>query len=236
MDGIFGWLGDHGAHQDLIRHMGDAARLSQESTPHTHSTPQLGVAAASRFGKAVLHVENGLAVALNGRPRFLDDDLSADLYEDICLFAEKAGYQQYEISNFARNGRFALHNLKYWQDQLFIGFGPGAHGMTGRGRYANLDNLEDYEQAIGEDRLPFQLFTEMTPMTRFKDALIMGLRLVRGIDLDSFGRRYQVDAKAFVMETIGDLQPAGLFVVDRDNVFLTRRGRLLSNVVFSRWV
>jgi oxygen-independent coproporphyrinogen III oxidase len=166
----------------------------------------------------------------------LDEDLSADLYEDICLFAEKAGYQQYEISNFARNGRFAVHNLKYWQDQRYIGFGPGAHGMTGRARYANFDDLEDYEQAIGEDRLPQQLLTEMTPMTRFKDALIMGLRLVKGIDLDLLGKRYQVDARAFVIETIGDLQPADLFVLDRDNLVLTPRGRLLSNVVFSRWV
>lgn len=166
----------------------------------------------------------------------LDDDLSADLYEDICLFAEEAGYQQYEISNFARNGRFALHNLKYWQDQLYIGFGPGAHGMTGRGRYANLDNLEDYEQTIGEDRLPFQSLTEMTPITRFKDALIMGLRLVKGIDLGLLGKRYQVDARTFVRETIGDLEPAGLFVLGGDTLVLTPKGRLLSNVVFSRWV
>ncbi|MGO9571971.1 MAG: radical SAM family heme chaperone HemW [Desulfomonilaceae bacterium] len=166
----------------------------------------------------------------------LDDDLSADLYEDICLFAETAGYQHYEISNFARNRRFALHNLKYWQDRLYIGCGSGAHGMTGRGRYANLENLEDYEQAVGEDRLPFQSLTEMTPMTRFKDALIMGLRLVNGIDLELLGKRYQVDALAFVMDTIGDLEPAGLFVLDRDNLVLTSRGRLLSNVVFSRWV
>src|SRR5208337_2355345 len=103
----------------------------------------------------------------------LDDDLSADLYEDICLFAESAGYQHYEISNFARNGRFALHNLKYWQDRIYIGFGPGAHGMTGRHRYANLENLEEYEQTIRENRLPFATLSELTPETRFKDALIM---------------------------------------------------------------
>jgi oxygen-independent coproporphyrinogen III oxidase len=187
----------------------------------------------------LLELKSGTKLASmirDGQMPPLDEDLSADLYEDICLFAEKAGYQQYEISNFARNGRFALHNLKYWQDQRYIGFGPGAHGMTGRARYANLDDLEDYDQAIGEGRLPFQSLTEMTPMTRFKDALIMGLRLVKGIDLDLLGKRYQVDAGAFVMETIGDLQPADLFVLERDNLVLTPRGRLLSNVVFSRWV
>jgi oxygen-independent coproporphyrinogen-3 oxidase len=187
----------------------------------------------------LLELKSGTKLASmihDGQMPPLDDDLSADLYEDICLFAEKAGYQQYEISNFARKGRFALHNLKYWQDQRYIGVGTGAHGMTGRERYANLDDLEDYQQAIREDRLPLQSLTEMTPMTRFKDALIMGLRLVKGIDLDSLGKRYHVDARSFVIETIGDFQAAGLFELERDSLVLTPKGRLLSNVVFSRWV
>ena len=76
MDGIFGWLGDHGAHQDLIRHMGRAACLSPEGLLHEHSSQMLGVAACSRFGKADIHVENGLAATLTGRPVFLDDELA----------------------------------------------------------------------------------------------------------------------------------------------------------------
>ena len=76
MDGIFGWLGDHGAHQDLIKHMARAANLSPEGLLHTHSSQMLGVAASSRFGKAWIHVENGLAATLTGRPTFLDDELA----------------------------------------------------------------------------------------------------------------------------------------------------------------
>jgi oxygen-independent coproporphyrinogen III oxidase len=176
------------------------------------------------------------SMILDGHVPPLDDDLSADLYEDICSFAENAGYQHYEISNFARNGLFALHNLKYWQDQIYIGTGPGAHGMTGRHRYANLENLEEYRKAVHENKLPFGSLAQLTPAIRFKDALIMGLRLVKGIDLELLGKRYQVDAHAFVMETVGDLQSAGLFVFEEDYLILTPKGRLLSNVVFSRWV
>ena len=76
MNGIFGWLGDHGAHQDLLRHMGGATCLSPQSELHEHSNPMLGVAACSRFSKADIHVENGLAATLYGRPRFLDDELA----------------------------------------------------------------------------------------------------------------------------------------------------------------
>ncbi len=77
MDGIFGWLGEHGAHQDLIRHMAKAARLSPASALDSQASPAFGVAGASRFGKAGLHVEDGLAVACFGRPRFDDAELAA---------------------------------------------------------------------------------------------------------------------------------------------------------------
>ncbi len=76
MDGIFGWLGDYGAHQELIRHMGRAGCLSPEGLLQEHSSQMLGIAACSRFGKADIHVENGLAAAVHGRPRFLDEELA----------------------------------------------------------------------------------------------------------------------------------------------------------------
>ncbi|MGB6063994.1 MAG: radical SAM family heme chaperone HemW [Desulfomonilaceae bacterium] len=176
------------------------------------------------------------AMIRDGRIPPLDDDLSADLYEDICQFAKEAGYEHYEISNFARNGLLARHNLKYWQDQIYVGFGPGAHGMTGHHRYANIEDLERYAEIVHRNRLPFASRAELTPMIRFKDSLIMGLRLVKGIDLEFLGKRYSVDARTFVVNTIGDLEPAGLFILNGHNLALTPRGRLLSNVVFSRWV
>ena len=76
MDGIFGWLGDHGAHQELIQHMAQAGNPAPESPLHAHSSQLLGLAAGSRFGKADIHVENGLAAALMGRPHFIDDELA----------------------------------------------------------------------------------------------------------------------------------------------------------------
>lgn len=76
MDGIFGWLGDHSTHQELIGHMAQAGHPSAENRVHTHSSQLLGIAARSRFGKADIHVENGLAAALMGRPRFDDGELA----------------------------------------------------------------------------------------------------------------------------------------------------------------
>lgn len=187
----------------------------------------------------LLEVKEGTALDVSIRAGSVpapDDDLAADLYEAICSMAEESGYEQYEISNFARGGKFALHNLKYWQDAVFLGLGPGAHGMTGRRRYANLSDLDSYDSSIRQGRLPLATVTELTALSRFKDAMIMGLRLVRGVNLSILGDRYGIDAAAFVDETIGDLESAGLFQIQSEVLTLTPRGRLLSNVIFSRWV
>ena len=164
----------------------------------------------------------------------VDDDLCADMYEEICSHLKSTGYTQYEISNFSEKGRESLHNLKYWQDCVYIGLGAGAHGMTGRIRYANHEDLEEYMREIDRHRLPERTVTSLTPETRFKDALIMGLRLTRGLDLAALGDAYGVDARAFVMETLADLANEDLFVLVGNVLKLTPRGRLLSNIVFSR--
>jgi len=165
-----------------------------------------------------------------------DEDLTADMYEDIREITAKAGFEHYEISNFALPGCHARHNMKYWQDELFVGLGMAAHGMTGRHRYANADNMTDYDAALSRASRPFSSIEALTPETRFKDALIMGLRLVKGLDLADLNRRYQVDSVAFVKETAGDLEAASLLVLNGARAYLTDRGRLLSNMVFSRWV
>ena len=108
--------------------------------------------------------------------------------------------------------------------------------MTGRNRYVNVENLDNYARFLHEAKTPFSSLTELTAEIRFKDALIMGTRLVEGIDLQLLGERYKVDAESFVKSTIGDLSDSGLFEIDRNRLILSPRGRLLSNIVFSRWV
>jgi len=165
-----------------------------------------------------------------------DDDLAADLYDDVRKQLTKAGYVHYEISNFARAGCFSKHNLKYWQDAVFVGLGPGAHGMTGRHRYANVYDFGAYVNRLDRGLLPFGSVTPLTPWGRFKDSLIMGARLVEGLDLKRLGQRYGIDAVEYVESTAGDLREAGLFVLEGGMLTLTDRGRLISNTLFARWV
>jgi oxygen-independent coproporphyrinogen-3 oxidase len=174
-------------------------------------------------------------IALGKTPP-MDDDLAADMYEELCRVTEQHGYEQYEISNFALPGCRSRHNLKYWQDVPFLGLGPAAHGLTGRVRYAHCEDVSAYIRAISAGELPFSTFTKLAPEERFKDALIMGLRLVEGIDLVELSNRYRTNAQTFVTSTIGDLIESGLLSIVEDRLQLTRHGRLLSNEVFVRWI
>lgn len=171
-----------------------------------------------------------------GKESPLDEDLAADMYELTCGLVCSAGYKQYEISNFSKDGLQCRHNLKYWQDEIYVGIGPGAHGMTGQHRYENVHEFVDYRALVAKGELPTASLTRLDPMTRFTDALIMGSRLTQGIDLAHLGQRYSLDAVAFVTRTAGDLEKAGLFIVKGKRLQLTPRGRLLSNILFSRWV
>ena len=113
MDGIFGWLGDHGAHQDLIKHMGRAANLSPDGLLRAHSSQMLGVAACSRFGKADIHVENGLAATLTGRPIFLDDELAFIAHDQSPAVAVAHGWVRFgEKLPTLMRGNFAFAVLE----------------------------------------------------------------------------------------------------------------------------
>jgi len=121
MDGIFGWLGEHGAHQDLIRHMGQAARLASNAPLQEHSSPMLGVAGASRFGKAATHVEDSLAAALFGRPRFLDDELAAIARSQNAAVAVARGWLRFgEKLPTLMQGNFAFAVLDPSKQQAFL--------------------------------------------------------------------------------------------------------------------
>jgi oxygen-independent coproporphyrinogen-3 oxidase len=170
-----------------------------------------------------------------GRVAAPDDDLQAEMYEMVCEQIGSNGYIQYEISNFSLPGYESRHNLKYWTDRVFMGLGSAAHGMTGQVRYINHERLTEYEAALRSRCLPEQRIA-FSPEIRFREALIMGLRLTGGLDLRALGLRYEIDAETFVRTTVGQFEDAGLLCFDHGRVMLTPRGRLLSNLVFSAWV
>jgi oxygen-independent coproporphyrinogen-3 oxidase len=147
---------------------------------------------------------------------------------------ERAGYAQYEISNVARPGRASRHNLKYWQDGAWLGFGCGAHSTDAGVRRRNVAGTSDYVERIGAGLSVAAERRVLTPDERIEDAVFTGLRLAEGIDLPAFGVRYGVDLLARFGHAIGPFLDAGLLRHADGRLALTRDGMLLSNELFSQ--
>lgn len=162
-----------------------------------------------------------------------DEELVTQFYtEAVSQFAE-LGYQQYEISNFARPARQSRHNLKYWTNQPFIGFGCGAYSYFGGKRWGNERNVARYAERIGKLQQAIDYCSDLTQKESEEEALFLGLRLTNGIPLPEFQTRFGADLRERYRAQIAHLQEAGLVEFTSDHLRLTPQGRLLSNEVFT---
>jgi oxygen-independent coproporphyrinogen-3 oxidase len=165
------------------------------------------------------------------------DDDAATMYLDGLARLEAAGYEQYEISNVARPSRRARHNIKYWQDGEWLGFGCGAHSTRHGIRWRNVAATMDYIARIGEGADVVAERRAMDAEERLEDALFTGLRLVAGIDLETIAARYGVDVWSRYGAELQRAVDAGLLLHEpRRRLALTRRGMLLANEVMAVFI
>jgi len=172
-----------------------------------------------------------------------DDDLTAEMYRMICEATGTAGYDHYEISNFALaakgNEVSALrskHNLKYWTGAPFYGVGCGAHSYDGRSRWVNTLKTESYIESVAKNGHAIAERLDLSEGDRAAEALFMGLRLKEGISLDEFHSEYGVDVIERFSADLPRLADAGLIEKSGGRLALTPAGRLLSNEVFVSFV
>jgi oxygen-independent coproporphyrinogen-3 oxidase len=166
-----------------------------------------------------------------------DDDLAAEMYEMAEAELARAGYVHYEISNWARPGFECQHNLVYWRNQPYLGLGAGAHSWFAGRRWANVRVPRIYVEKIERGRLPVAASEEIGPALEMAETAILGLRLVEeGIDFDAFRTRFGAGFTDVYGREVEDLVNLGLLEAMPDRVRLTRRGRLLGNQVFQRFL
>ncbi len=164
------------------------------------------------------------------------DDEAADMYLWAMERFDGAGFGQYEISNVARPGRRSRHNLKYWQDGAWIGFGCGAHSTRGAWRWRNVASTTDYVDRVqrGDD-----IAAERRPRPAEEqagDALFTGLRLTEGVDVDVVGARYGLDLWSRYADELERQRLGGRVEIDGHRVRLTRTGMLVANDVMALFV
>ncbi|MBI2833671.1 MAG: radical SAM family heme chaperone HemW [Acidobacteria bacterium] len=164
------------------------------------------------------------------------DEDAADMYVAAMERLEGAGYRQYEISNVARPGRVARHNLKYWTDGEWLGFGSGAHSTRQGARWRNVSRTEDYIERIRGAVDPTADRRVLSKDERLEEALFTALRLVEGVDLAAVGQTYGVDVWSRYGDRLGPFVDAGLLVHEPERLRLTRRGMLLASEVMAVFV
>ena len=179
-----------------------------------------------------------------------DDDLAADMYEMAMDYLGDAGYEHYEISNWCFPNMRSEHNLGYWQNSHYIGIGPGAHSHLDGSRFWNVKSPRAYVNAIRhagntqESAFPnvargsvaIADVETISDSTRMSETMMLGLRLREGVSLAEFRQRFKLDLQDAYEHEVTDLINLGLIEVVDNSLRLTRRGRLLGNEVFQRFV
>ena len=158
------------------------------------------------------------------------------MYDMLMNAMSTHGYRQYEISNFARPGYESRHNMTYWRNESYYGIGAGAHGYVNGERHVNAGPVQQYIQLVQERGLPRIEQFAVTAEEQMEDHMIMGLRMMSGVDEAGFSARFGVPLTDVFADSITDLIKAGLLERVNGHVRLTKRGIPLGNEVFARFL
>ncbi len=160
------------------------------------------------------------------------EEVNAQMYLECKDFLMQSGFNHYEISNFAKSGFESKHNLSYWHNKEYFGFGAAAHGYVNKIRYSNQVSLEDYIK----NPLKKEFCEELSNADIIKEAIILGLRTSDGLNLDEFKADYDFDLIKHYKTVINKYIDYKLLILENDYLKLSPEGFLLSNNVLSEFL
>ncbi len=163
-----------------------------------------------------------------------DEDLCADMYEYADEQLCAAGYENYEISNWALPGHHSRHNLTYWQNLPYIGMGAGAYSTFKGRRFSNILDPMEYIKAVNAHRLPEADSERVEREQEMSETAFLALRTAMGLHLPTFEQRFSLPFADFAGNRLQPVEEAGLLEHEEEWLRLSKRGRLLGNEVFLR--
>lgn len=167
---------------------------------------------------------------------FFDDEREAELYAIAIERLRSAGYEHYEISNFARPGHRCAHNCNYWANGEYVGLGVGAASYRGGVRSVHTRSLQTYVAAAIDGRpIPAQA-ERLEGRRRVGEAIMLALRTAQGVSLPAFKERYGIDVMTEYAPVVARFANTGFLERVGDNVRLTPRGRFLANDVCGAFI
>lgn len=160
------------------------------------------------------------------------DDNMVEFFEALLKTLTEAGFEHYEVSNFALPGFACEHNMVYWRNIPYLAFGVGAHRYVGGVRSANFKSLARYMREYMGDEMREEIGDE----TRIKEAIMLGLRMRRGIDISSFEQQYGVNLAEEFERQIAKLKSGGFVEFDGKQLRISDAGVLMSNAILSEFM
>ncbi|MGB8322809.1 MAG: radical SAM family heme chaperone HemW [Candidatus Acidiferrum sp.] len=191
-------------------------------SPQHVSIYMMEIDEGSRLGLEVL--QSGSRYSARDLPA---EEEMAEFYENAQHELKAAGYEQYEISNWAKPGFASKHNLKYWRREPYLGFGAGAHSYSGTQRWANMHDAAAYAAAIAAGKTAIESVDKVTPESALEEELFLGLRQLAGINLGRIQKQYNVD----LADRVSRLSSAGMVECEGDVVRLVPGKLSISNEV-----
>lgn len=164
------------------------------------------------------------------------EELDREMYHWAVDYLAEKGYEQYEISNFAKKGKQSRHNRIYWQAEEYLGMGLGAHSYMDGERFHNRYDLQEYIDAEGEVSLLKEDVEVITEEDALAEFMFLGLRLTEGVSFARFRERFGQEMKNIYGRQIEELVKDGLLKEDEIGIRLTVRGVDISNVVFEKFL
>ncbi len=164
------------------------------------------------------------------------EDAEASMYRLLMEEMAGHGYKQYEISNFAKDGYESIHNITYWNNEEYYGFGAGAHGYVNGNRRSNFGPLKKYMEPLAEGSLPLLDNHKVTQTEQMEEELFLGLRKNSGVSLSAFREKYNQEIEKLFANELKELLDRGLISMDNGYLKLTYNGRFLGNEVFQSFI
>lgn len=171
-----------------------------------------------------------------GKLRLSGEDHEAKMYEMVMDEMERHGYTQYEISNFSKGDNESRHNLTYWNNEEYYGFGAGAHSYVNGERIQNVGPLKQYFNKIDETGFPYLDVHVVTEKEKMEEELFLGLRKTKGVSKMAFRNKFNVEMNQVFAKQLQNNQEQGLLEESDGYVRLTRKGKLLGNEVFQSFL
>ncbi len=175
-------------------------------------------------------------MAHEGTLSTVSDETDRDMYHDAIKLFSGNGYEHYEISNFAKPGFQCRHNLVYWNTEEYLGFGAGAHSYFKNERYNNIKGIDDYIRTIKSGSEHREIISFINKEESMSEFMILGLRLIEGVNAESFKKRYGENIFQVYKKQIETLSERRLIIVDDSGIRLSKLGLDLANQVFVEFI